>query len=207
MLGGGLVGALLIELFERELIYERPDDIVAAVERHGELPSLLEDAMTAIRASERSTERWATCWLNSELKPIKKTVARSLVKRGVLTEERGRMLGLIPRTRFPTIDPAPRSELLERLHAVLLSTPRPDPTGPGMIQTRPRDPSEDEARLIALLELLCIIEPLVPWDRRKQARRRAEHLAGQGSPPSAGQATVWSVLRGGSPPILWTGGC
>jgi len=82
LLGAGLAGALLIELFERELIYERPDDIVAAVERPGELPSLLEDAMTAIRAGERSTERWATCWLDSELKPIKKTVARSLVERG-----------------------------------------------------------------------------------------------------------------------------
>jgi len=76
------------------------------------------------------------------------------------------------------------------LAGVLLSTPRSDPTGPGMIQTRPRDPGEDEARLIALLELLDMIEPLVPPDRRMQARRRAEHLAGQGSPPSAGQATV-----------------
>ena len=176
LFGSVLAGALLIELFHRELIRERPDDIVAAVERPGELPSLLEDAMTAIRASERSTEQWATCWLDSELKPIKKTVARSLVERGVLTEARGRMLGLIPRTRFPTADPAPRSELLERLHAVLLSTPRSDPTGPGMIQTRPRDPSEDEARLIALLELLDMIEPLVPRDRCKQARRQAMQI-------------------------------
>ena len=172
-----LAGALLIELFERELIYERPDGIVAVVERPGELPSLLEDAMTAIPALLGGAEAWVY-GLKSELKPIEKTVARSLVKRGVLAEERGKVLGLFPWTRFPTLDPAPRSELLERVHAVLLSTPRPDPTGPGMIQTRPRDPSEDEARLITLLELLALdmIELLVPRDRRKQARRRARQL-------------------------------
>ena len=47
-----------------------------------------------------------------------------------------------------------------------------------------------------LLSLLGLIGPLVPPDRRRQATRWAEHLAGQGSPPSACQATVWNVLRG-----------
>ena len=222
-LSSGLTGAVLLELFHRELVRERPDRIVAVVERPGELPSLLEDAMTAIRAGERSTDRWVD-GLESELKPTKKTVARSLVERGVLTEERGTMLGLIPRTRFPTIDPAPRSELLERLQAVLLSTPRPDPTGPGMIQTRPRDPSEEEGQLLMLLGRLDLIGPLAgplaPRDRRKQAIRRAnqlerqkrakriaDRLAGQGCQLSAAQSTVWSVLSPSSYGYNGSGGC
>ena len=205
-LSSGLTGAVLLELFQGELVRKRPDGNVAVVERPGEVPSLLEDAMTAIRATERSTDRWVY-GLKPELKPIKKTVARSLVERGVLAEERGKMLGLIAWTRFPTVDPAPRSELVERVHAILLSAPRPDPTGPGMIQTRPRDPSEEEGQLLMLLTRLDLIGPLAPRDRRKQAIRRAnqldrqkqakrnaDHLAGQGSPLSAAQTTVWSVL-------------
>jgi hypothetical protein len=219
-LSSGLTGAVLLELFHRELVRKRPDGNVAVVERPGEVPSLLEDAMTAIRATKRSTEQWATGRLASELKPIKKTVGRSLVERGVLAEERGRLLGLIPRTRFPTVDPAPRSELLERVHAILLSAPRPDPTGPGMIQTRPRDPSEEEGQLLMLLTRLDLIGSLAPRDRHKQAirranqldeqkraKRRADHLAGQGCQLSAAQTTVWSVLSPSSYGYNGSGGC
>ncbi|HEX2416239.1 MAG TPA: GPP34 family phosphoprotein [Thermoleophilaceae bacterium] len=49
------------------------------------------------------------------LDSLRVKVAEGLVARGVLAEERGRMLGLISRTRWPAADPEPERALRERL--------------------------------------------------------------------------------------------
>ena len=74
------------------------------------------------------------------------------------------MLGILPRTRFPMVDAAPERDLRERLREVLFTD---------------RDPAEEEAMLVGLLEPLGLIDSLVPKDQRRDARDRAKAVATQ----------------------------
>ena len=171
----GLAGALLIDLTRRGALIEADGDLVASPDgAHGH--PLLTDAAAAIRGSDK--RRDAKGWvgrLPRELKPIKDRVAGALVERGILSEERRKILGLVPSTRFPEADPAPERELRARLEAVLLSQ---------------RDPSEDEALLLALLEPYDLARKLVPKDRRKEAGKRAKAIAERGPATAAVASSV-----------------
>ncbi|HUA47685.1 MAG TPA: GPP34 family phosphoprotein [Solirubrobacteraceae bacterium] len=68
-------------------------------------------------------------------------------------------------TRFPTLDSAPERDLRGRLRDVLLAD---------------REPTEDRALLVGLLEPLGLIDSIVPRDRRRGARGRAKAVAEQG---------------------------
>ena len=127
---------------------------------------LLRDVYATIASSVK--RRDAKGWVERfprELGPLRKRVARGLVQRGILSEEHSKMLGvLLTTTRFPTLDPAPERGLRERLQGVLLAD---------------REPTEEEALLVGLLEPLGLIDAIVPKDRRKDARRRAKAVAEQ----------------------------
>ena len=75
------------------------------------------------------------------------------------------MIGILPTTRFATVNPAPERDLRERLRDVLLAD---------------REPTEEEALLVGLLEPLGLIDSIVPKDQRKDARKRAKSVAEQG---------------------------
>jgi hypothetical protein len=107
--------------------------------------------------------------LPHELKPLQR-LARGLVERGILSEEHSRTLGIVPTTRFPTTDPAPERDLRERLGDVLLAD---------------RQPTEEEAVLIGLLEPLGLVDSVVAKHRRWDARKRAKAVAEQGLMGSA----------------------
>ena len=74
------------------------------------------------------------------------------------------MLGILPTTRFATVNPAPERDLRERLRNVLLAD---------------REPTEEEALVVGLLEPLGLIDSIVPKDQRKDARKRAKSIAEQ----------------------------
>ena len=103
--------------------------------------------------------------LPHEVNPLRQRLARGLVQRGILSEEHSKMLGILPTTRFATVNPAPERDLRERLRDVLLAD---------------REPTEEEALLVGLLEPLGLIDSIVPKDQRKDARKRAKSVAEQG---------------------------
>jgi hypothetical protein len=62
------------------------------------------------------------------LKDFRNRAARQLVAKGVLSEERDKVLGIFPRTVFPEHDPGPEQELRARLkRAVFTATHDVDP--------------------------------------------------------------------------------
>jgi hypothetical protein len=175
----GLAAALLLDLARLELVTVDAEGKIAAVD--GALPGheLLRDAYRTIRGSSRPrrAKRWVQR-LPRQLKPLRRRLSRGLVQHGILAEQRTKLLGLVPRTRFPTVDPAPERELRERLRDVLLAG---------------RDPSEEEALLLGLLEPLGLIDSLVARGQRRAARKRAKAVAEQGVAGNAVRDAIHAV--------------
>jgi len=102
----GLAGALLLDLTRLEAIADQDGKLVAA-DAQVDHP-VLAAAHAAIGADEK--RRDAKGWVDrlpSELKPLKERIAGGLVERGVLSEQRRKVLGLFKTTRFPEADPGP----------------------------------------------------------------------------------------------------
>ena len=114
--------------------------------------------------------------LPGQLKPIKGRVAQRLVEHGVLSEERRKLLGLVPVERYVEIDPEPEHVLRERLRAEL--------TGTASVSPR-------TALLVPLLRAYDLVGKLVTKDERKAAKRRAKEITDD---PGKVGAAVRSVL-------------
>lgn len=178
----GLAAALLLDLGAHDLLRVEPGGTLLAVDPlltpGGQSPehALLAEAHRAVRAED--PRRTAKDWLHRlprALAPLRDRVAGGLVERGVLSEERTRVLGLFPRTRFPAADDGPERRLREALRAVLVAG---------------RAPTEQEALLLGLLEPLGRVDQLVDRDERRAARRRAQELGEQGLAGDAVRQTV-----------------
>ena len=92
----GLAAALLLDLARLELVTVDADRKIVAAD--GALPGheLLRDAYTTIRGSSRP--RKARGWvqrLPRKLKPLRQRLSRGLVQRGILAEQRTKLLGLV----------------------------------------------------------------------------------------------------------------
>jgi hypothetical protein len=162
----GLAGALLLDLARLELLTADADGKLTAGDGAQPDDELLRHAHTAIGQSSR--RRSARSWvqrLPRELKPLRLRVARGLVRRGILREERSKRLGVLPTTRFPSIDPAAQREVRERLRDVLLAG---------------RDPTGEEGLLLGLIEPLGLIDALVGTEQRREARQRAQAVGEEG---------------------------
>lgn len=174
----GLAGAILLDLTAQRALAEDDGDLVAVSGAALQHP-LLAAAHAVIESSDK--RRNAKGWvgrLPKELKPLRARTAELLVERGVLTEERRKILGLFPSTRFPAADPRPERELRERLRAVLLGE---------------RQPTPQDAMLIALLIPYDQVKRLVPRDRRKDAQRRAKEVAEGGAAAKAVDDTLKGI--------------
>jgi hypothetical protein len=165
----GLAAALLLDLARHDLLRGSGTEL-EVVGPEPEHP-VLRDAYEALRTAERprDAKRWVQD-LPTRLKPLRGRVARHLVELGVLSEERHRVLGILPVTRYPEVDPVPERELRARLSEVLVGG---------------RAPTEEEALLIGLLEPLGLIDNVVPKEARGAARQRAKELGEQGIVGSA----------------------
>jgi hypothetical protein len=175
----GLAAALLLDLARLELVTVDADGKIAAVDGAPPGHELLRDAYTTIRGSSRSrtAKRWVQR-LPRKLRPLRRRVSRGLVQRGIVAEQRTKLLGLVPMTRFPTVDPAPERELRERLRDVLLAG---------------REASLEEALLLGLLEPLGLIGSLVDRGQRRAARKRAKAVAEQGVAGNAVRDAIHAV--------------
>lgn len=85
-----------------------------------------------------------------------------LARAGALTEHRDKMLGLVPRTTWPTADRTLEDEVRQRLQSALVA---------GLT------PTERTVALIALLQAVNLIDKVVQADDRKLVRRRAKELS------------------------------
>jgi hypothetical protein len=173
-LDNGLAGALLLDLAADELIDVDGKAItaVAGTARH----PLLAKAHAALLGSDRP--RSAQYWVNrlpGALKPLSSQVGQSLAERGALAEHHRKILGVIPTTSWPEVDPGPERELRQRLTGVLVTGAEPD--------TR-------TALLISLLSPLGLIPPLVDRADRKQAESRAKGIAATTTTAASTSAAV-----------------
>lgn len=97
-------------------------------------------------------------------KGLRKRVAAELVGRGILREERGTWLGIVPHTRWPAADSAHEEEVRRRIQGVLLQGLEPDPhTG----------------ALIAILSALDVTHRVVDTQgvANREVRKRAKAVA------------------------------
>ncbi len=77
---------------------------------------LLDEVLRKVREAKkpRSPKDWVSKL--SQLGGLRKRVATSLVRRGILREQRRRVWLLFPWTFYPALDPAPKRRLVQRLH-------------------------------------------------------------------------------------------
>lgn len=163
----GLAAALLLDLGRRDLLQMADDDeLVVLTDAEAPEHPLLRDVHLAILSSPkcRSAQKWVER-LPRDLKPLRVRLAEVLVERGVLSEQRSHLLGILPRTRFPTADPVPEDDVRRRLVEVLVGG---------------RTPTQDEALLIGLVEPVGLVDRVVPRRSRSDARRRAKTIGEQG---------------------------
>jgi hypothetical protein len=175
----GLSGALLLDLARLQLLDTDAGDTIVALDGAQPDHELLRDVYAKIRGSSkrRSAKGWVE-HLPRELKPLRQRVARGLVQRGIVSEEHSKMLGILTTTRFPTVDPSPERNLRGQLAEVLLAD---------------REPTEEEALLVGLLEPLGLIDSIVPKDQRRDARKRAKSVAEQGLTGTAVRDAIRAV--------------
>ena len=160
-LDNGLAGALLLDLAAEELV-AADGKAVTAVAGTASHP-LLASAHAELLHSDKP--RTAQYWVNrlpAALKPLGLQVGQSLAERGVLAEQRRKVLGLFPTTSWPEVDPAPEQELRHRLTGVLVEDAQPD---------------AHTALLVSLLSALGLVRALTDKDHRKHAESRARTIS------------------------------
>jgi hypothetical protein len=168
-----LAGALLLDLLEAERLEEREGKLVPV----GLPPAApaLAAAFAALRADDPRRPRQWVSRLPRRVKPIIATIAEPLVARGVLDEQRHKLLGLFSSTRYPELDPGPEQELRARLRRVLVDGSEPD---------------AHTASLLALLVPLDRVKLLVERGERRAAKDRAKAVAERGPVGDAVRAAI-----------------
>ena len=178
--GAALAAALQLDLGRRDLLRTDEEKKIVAVEGPEPDHELLRDAHATIRASHKryNAKGWVDRLARGVQTAARPCIARGLVERGILSEERSRMLGVFTRTRFTEVNPVPERELRGRLVDILLTD---------------REPTEEEALLIGLLEPLGLIDRVVPKENRRTARKRAKEIAEYGLAGTAVRDSVREV--------------
>ena len=178
----GLAGALLLDLAEAGRLADVDGRLAAGGGPSPPSgPPALAAAWEAIAgpaARPRGAKHWVAA-LPKALKPLRGTIAESLVARGVLDERRHKLLGVFATTRYPELDPGPERELRARLRGVLVEGAEPD---------------AHTAALLCLLVPMDLIKPLVAREERKAAVARAKAVARRGAVGDAVKAAVQAQL-------------
>lgn len=90
---------------------------------------------------------------------LREQLLEELVADGVLTHERGKVLGLFPTNAWPEADPADEAEVRERVRAVLVDGGQPD---------------QRTAALVSMLSVTKLAPKVFPDLDRKQVQARAD---------------------------------
>jgi Golgi phosphoprotein 3 GPP34 len=120
-LDSALGGALLVELALAGLV-DVTDKRVAA--RDGSAP--VEPALAEALARIAERPRRPKVLVRRLARKAKGQLLDGLVARGVLAQERNRVLGVLPGRRYPLVETAVREDIERRLRAAVLEGQRPD---------------------------------------------------------------------------------
>lgn len=101
-------------------------------------------------------------WVRVLHKRVRTTYLSRLTARGLVRQERRRVLGLFPTTRYPAIDSAVEAETVTRLRSVLVDGAEPDPR---------------TAALVSLLLATDMVKKLFPYADRGAVKRRAKEIS------------------------------
>lgn len=176
----GVGGGTLLELTLAGRV-TLADDILAVVDPTPTGVPLLDGRLAELSGwTSRSPGRTAKSWLiREQYDSVHRTVA-SLTALGVVREERRRVLGVFPGTRYPEADASVREEVLSRLAATMRGGTRAD------VRT---------AGLIALLHGARLHQLAFPEGPPVDVRARMAGLAGLDEPARTG-GTVREAIRG-----------
>jgi len=160
-----LGGAVLVELALRERVGvrpgakpERPDLYV--IDSTPTDDPVLDDAVRYLLDNEQvSVYDIVNAFSSSPItEGLRSRLLVRLADAGVLTQERGKVLGVFPTTTWPTADPEPEAEVRLRLRRALLDG---------------ETPTERTAALVGLLQATGSLEHAVPTDDRRALKARA----------------------------------
>ena len=175
----GLVGALLIELFEAGLLRLEEKKLVTPPSGYAR-DELLEEVLAKIRSSGRThaLKHWVLRMGRSAGK-IKKKLLTRLVEKRILQREEHRLLGVFPTQRYPEADSRPEFEVRRRLRS-------------GILRGGPTD--ERTAALISLAYACDLIGLLFEKGERREAKRSAKEICKK-QPVGSAVANVVSAIR------------
>ena len=174
--GFAMGGALLAELLLTDrLILEdkprrkplkpgkKPDYLVALGDRRPMSDPILDECLHRVGESKRprSPQDWVMRF--ARLKDLRRRVAVGLCRRGILREEEDRIMVMVRRTAYPTLDGAPESRVVDRLRKSIMS-----------------DSEETDARtavLVALANVTGLLKPALGKDILKQRKARIKVIA------------------------------
>lgn len=170
----GLVGAVLADLALLGAIGLDHRGRLATVGPSPRADDILEDVFARIQAADRLHK--ASYWVNllsDDSAVLQQRLAERLVTKGVLRQEKKRLLWVIPYTVYPQQNASAKYWVKQQLRAMVLADEQPQP------------------RAVALLNLLSACELLglvFTADEHKAARRRIVEL-------SAGDAIATAVAE------------
>ncbi|RLV47840.1 GPP34 family phosphoprotein [Nocardioides mangrovicus] len=161
-----LGGALLVELAMLGAVELEPKQgLFGSAKVHAETGPALEDPLLAhALAVVQDKPRRAQSVVEKLGKGAKETLADRLVERGVLERREDRVLGLFPRTTWPTKDAGHEQQLRATLTAVL---------------TTEQPPDERTAALVSLLSAIDHAHKVVdhPGLSNREVKKRAKQIA------------------------------
>lgn len=157
-----LAGALLMEL---ALLGRIDTDTQALAVISGESTGdpLLDDALATLRAE--STPQNVTYWLRKFAQPsmnVKERAVAGLVNKGILRQEKRKLLWVFSVRRYPMVDQREAKEVRTRLRDLILGNDIPDPR---------------DAVLISLGNACRVLDDMFTSDERRRVKNRIESLA------------------------------
>jgi len=184
-LGGALLAELLLD--ERLILEEKPRKkplkpgkkpsyLVAIDDSKPLADPILDECLHRVTTSkkQRSPQDWVTRF--AQLKDLRRRIAVSLCRKGILREREDRILVLFRRTAYPTLDGAPERRIVDRLQDAVAG-----------------DSMELDARtavLVALANGTGLLKPVLGKDLVKQRKDRIKEI-GEGD--IVGEATKAAV--------------
>jgi len=178
MFANAMGGAILSELVMRKAISIGKDKhrkvSMLATALTGD--DILDECLIKIRDEKKSKK--ATDWVLkfAGLKDLKNRAARSLVGKGILTEDQDKVLGLFKRTIFPEVTSGPEAELRQRLHQAIFL-----------------DSDEIDGRTVVVVALTNAAQMLPGMFDKKELKGRKERIKQLGNGEVVGQATKEAV--------------
>ncbi len=156
-----IIGGILIELYFADKIDYQDSKILVkdptptGNEFFDEVLKIIVDS-----GKKKDTKYWMLK-LNDKVKKIKEKTLQHLVRSNVLKEETYKVLSLITRTKYPTINPEPEEELRSRIKKFILKHENPD---------------ERNTALLSLVQVSRLLEDLFEKEEIREAKIRITEL-------------------------------